>query len=87
MDPTKIEATTSWSRPSTVSEARSFLGLAGYYWRFVEDYFSRIATPLTQLTRKGTHFVSSATCESIQNLKQKLVTAPLLQCQMDLVVL
>ncbi|KAL0549941.1 hypothetical protein IC582_014436 [Cucumis melo] len=78
VDPAKIEAVTSWTRPSTVSEVRSFLGLAGYYRRFVEN-FSRIATPLTQLTRKGTPFVWSKACEdSFQNLKQKLVTAPVL---------
>ncbi|KAL4011859.1 hypothetical protein IC575_028923 [Cucumis melo] len=67
-----------WTRPSTVGEVRSFLGLAGYYRRFVEN-FSRIATPLTQLTRKGAPFVWSKACEdSFQNLKQKLVTAPVL---------
>ncbi|KAL0561626.1 hypothetical protein IC582_002066 [Cucumis melo] len=78
VDPAKIEAVTGWTRPSTVSEVRSFLGLARYYRRFVEN-FSRIATPLTQLTRKGAPFVWSKACEdSFQNLKQKLVTAPVL---------
>ncbi|KAL4011676.1 hypothetical protein IC575_028737 [Cucumis melo] len=78
VDPAKIEAVTNWPRPSTVSEIRSFLGLAGYYRRFVED-FSRIVSPLTQLTRKGTPFVWSPACESsFQKLKQKLVTAPVL---------
>ncbi|KAL0546333.1 hypothetical protein IC582_016240 [Cucumis melo] len=76
--PAKIEAVTGWTRPSTVSEVCSFLGLAGYYRRFVEN-FSRIATPLTQLTRKGAPFVWSKACEdSFQNLKQKLVTTPVL---------
>ncbi|KAL0560422.1 hypothetical protein IC582_000827 [Cucumis melo] len=78
VDPAKIEVVTGWTRPSTVSEVRSFLGLAGYYRRFVEN-FSHIATPLTQLTRKGAPFVWSKACEdSFQNLKQKLVTAPVL---------
>ncbi|KAA0047116.1 reverse transcriptase [Cucumis melo var. makuwa] len=78
VDPAKIKAVTSWTRPSTVSEVRSFLGLAGYYRQFVE-HFSRIATLLTQLTRKGAPFVWSKACEdSFQNLKQKLVTAPVL---------
>ncbi|TYK01286.1 gag-protease polyprotein [Cucumis melo var. makuwa] len=53
VDPAKIEAVTSWPQPSTVIEIRSFLDLAGYYRRFMED-FSRIASPLTQLTRKRT---------------------------------
>ncbi|KAL0556455.1 hypothetical protein IC582_004969 [Cucumis melo] len=78
VDPAKIEAVTSWPQPSTVSKVRSFLGLAGYYRWFVEN-FSRIATPLTQLTRKGAPFVWSKACEdSFQKLKQKLGTAPVL---------
>ncbi|KAA0033200.1 ty3-gypsy retrotransposon protein [Cucumis melo var. makuwa] len=58
----KIEAVTSWPRPSTVNEVRSFLGLAAYYRRFVENFF-RIATLLTQLTRKGAPFVWSKACK------------------------
>ncbi|KAL4034965.1 hypothetical protein IC575_003639 [Cucumis melo] len=68
VDPAKIEAVTGWTRPSTISEVRSFLGLAGYYRRFVEN-FSRIATPLTQLTRKGTPFVWSKACEAVSTLR------------------
>ncbi|KAL0536865.1 hypothetical protein IC582_025828 [Cucumis melo] len=69
VDPAKIEAVTRLPRPSTISEVRSFLGLAGYYRRFVEN-FSRIATPLTWLTRKEAPFVWSKACEdSFQNLK------------------
>ncbi|TYK23818.1 ty3-gypsy retrotransposon protein [Cucumis melo var. makuwa] len=60
----KIEAVTSWPRPSTVSKVRSFLGLAGYYQRFMEN-FSRIATPLTQLSRKRAPFVWSKACKVV----------------------
>ncbi|GKF17051.1 putative reverse transcriptase domain-containing protein [Tanacetum coccineum] len=51
MDPAKVEAITKWPRPTSVTEVRSFLGLAGYYRRFV-DGFSRLALPLTKLMRK-----------------------------------
>nr|GFA23804.1 hypothetical protein [Tanacetum cinerariifolium] len=56
MDPAKVEAITKWPRPMSVTEVRSFLGLAGYYRRFVEG-FSRLALPLTKLMRKGEKFV------------------------------
>ena len=56
VDPKKIEAVTEWQRPTIVTEIRSFLGLAGYYRRFVKD-FSKIVTPLTRLTQKNANFV------------------------------
>ena len=52
VDPQKIEAVSEWPRLTTVTEIKSFLGLAGYYRRFVHD-FSRIAAPMTHLTQKN----------------------------------
>ena len=49
VDPEKFEAMMSWERPKSVFEIRSFLGLAGYYRRFIED-FSRLAEPMTRFT-------------------------------------
>ena len=51
VDSSKIEAVQDWAQPKSVFEICSFLGLAGYYRRFVKD-FSRLASPLTRLTRK-----------------------------------
>nr|GFC51108.1 putative reverse transcriptase domain-containing protein [Tanacetum cinerariifolium] len=56
IDPAKVEALTKWPRSTSVTEVRSFLGLAGYYRRFVEG-FSCLALPLTKLMRKGENFV------------------------------
>ena len=55
VDPAKIEVVVNWKPPRSVIEVRSFLGLAGYYRRFVKG-FSIIASPLTQLLRKGVKF-------------------------------
>ena len=55
VDPEKVEAVMSWERPKSVFEICSFLGLAGYYMRFIED-FSRLATPMTRLTQKEVKF-------------------------------
>ncbi|GJY54676.1 putative reverse transcriptase domain-containing protein, partial [Tanacetum coccineum] len=78
MDPAKVEAITKWPRPTSVTEVRSFLGLAGYYRRFVEG-FSRLALPLTKLMRKGEKFVWNEEREkSFEELKQRLVSAPIL---------
>jgi hypothetical protein len=78
VDPKNVAAVVEWKRPSSVSEIRSFLGLAGYYRRFVPN-FSSIAKPLTRLLEKGVLFVWSSDCDvSYQTLKSKLVNAPIL---------
>jgi hypothetical protein len=78
MNPQKVEAVVRWERPTTVTEIRSFLGLAGYYRRFIEG-FSTIATPLTRLTRKNIRWEWSKECdESFQELKRRLTTTPVL---------
>ncbi|XP_070041142.1 uncharacterized protein [Nicotiana tomentosiformis] len=76
VDLKKIEAVQSWPRPSTSTEIQSFLGLAGYYRRFVEG-FSSIASTLTKLTLKGAPFRWSDECEeSFQKLKTALTMTP-----------
>ncbi|XP_073133872.1 uncharacterized protein [Henckelia pumila] len=74
----KTEAILYWSRPTTVLEIRSFLGMAGYYRRFLEN-FSQIPKPLTQLTRKDVPFVCTSECEeSFHELRLRLTTTPVL---------
>ena len=78
VDPAKVEAVMKWETPKSATEIRSFLGLAGYYRRFIQN-FSKIAEPLTRLTRKDVKFIWSEECESsFQTLKEKLVSAPIL---------
>ena len=62
VDPKKIEAITECPRPTTVTEVRSFLGLAGYYRRFVKN-FSKIVAPLIKLTQKNVKFLWTDRCE------------------------
>ncbi|GJX32730.1 putative nucleotidyltransferase, ribonuclease H [Tanacetum coccineum] len=78
VDPTKIEAVKNWASPTTPSEIRQFLGLAGYYRRFIEG-FSKIAKPMTELTQKNQKFNWGEEQETaFQLLKQKLCAAPIL---------
>nr|GFB49635.1 putative reverse transcriptase domain-containing protein [Tanacetum cinerariifolium] len=78
IDPAKVEAITEWPRLTTVTEVRSFLGLAGYYRRFVES-FSLLALPLTKLMRKGEKFVWNEEREkNFEELKRRLVSSPVL---------
>ena len=62
VDPKKVEAVMSWERPKSVFEIRSFLGLVGYYRRFIED-FSLLAAPMTKLTQKEVKFEWNDLCE------------------------
>ena len=72
VDPQKIEAVVNWKPPKNVSEVRSFLGLAGYYRKFVEG-FSKIAAPLTKLTRKDVKYDLVDACQqSFEDLKSRL---------------
>jgi hypothetical protein len=73
-DPIKTQAVVEWKRPITITEIRSFLGLAGYYRRFIEG-FTQLAAPLTRLTRKDIKFKWTNDCEeNFQELKRRLVT-------------
>ncbi|KAK1602085.1 hypothetical protein QYE76_017128 [Lolium multiflorum] len=79
VDPAKIEAIENWPQPKTVTQVRSFLGLAGFYRRFVKD-FGSIAAPLNELTKKDVPFVwGDAQQDAFMILKDKLTHAPLLQ--------
>ncbi|KAJ9538531.1 hypothetical protein OSB04_031264 [Centaurea solstitialis] len=78
VDPSKIEAVMSWEVPKTPTEIRSFLGLARYYRRFIQD-FSQIVVPLMRLTKKSEPYVWGAEQEeAFETLKRKLCEAPVL---------
>ncbi|GJW02033.1 putative reverse transcriptase domain-containing protein [Tanacetum coccineum] len=78
VDPAKIESIKDWASPKTPTEIRQFLGLAGYYRRFIEG-FSKIAKPMTKLTQKNVKFDWSEKAEAaFQLLKQKLCSASIL---------
>ena len=78
VDPEKVEAVMSWERPKSVFDIRSFLGLEGYYRRFIEN-FSRLAIPMMRLTQNKVKFEWNDLCEeAFQELKRKLTSAPIL---------
>jgi hypothetical protein len=77
VDPGKVREVLDWKLPSSVSQVQSFLGLAGYYRRFILN-FSQIAKSIIELLKKGNKYVWSDTCEeAFQNLKL-LITSPVL---------
>ncbi|KAG8471689.1 hypothetical protein CXB51_036643 [Gossypium anomalum] len=78
VDPSKVSAVVNWKIPKNITEVRSFLGLAGYYCRFVKN-FSMIASPMTRLLQKNVEFVWSDECQqSFDQLKKMLTEAPVL---------
>ena len=82
VDPQKVKAITEWSRPN-ITEIRSFLGLIGYYRRFVND-FAKIASPMTNLLKKANKFEWTEKCDkAFQELRQRLTTAPILTLPME----
>ena len=78
VDPSKVDTVLQWETPRSTTEIRSFLGLVGYYRRFIEG-FSKLALPLTKLTCKGRAFVWDVQCEeSFGELKRRLTSALIL---------
>jgi hypothetical protein len=78
VDPAKVKEIMEWRVPTTVTEIRSFLGLAGYYRKFIEG-FSKIAKPMTSLLEKGREFKWDEKCqESFDPLKERLMSPPVL---------
>ena len=76
-DPEKVAAFQNWPEPCNISEVRLFLGICGYYWRFIEK-FAEIAKPLTKLTEQGTALVWTKECQDAFNgLKARLCSAPI----------
>ena len=83
VDPSKVKDILDWKPPTTVHQVRSFLGMAGYYRRFILD-FSRISKSITGLLKNQAKFVWSPDCEeAFQTLKRLLTTAPVL-AQLDI---
>jgi hypothetical protein len=78
MDPRKVQDVLSWKAPTSVNDIQSFLGLAGYYQRFIKG-FSKISKPMTELLKKDMQFMWTPACEScFQELKKRPTTAPIL---------
>jgi ribonuclease HI len=78
VDPAKVKEIVVWSIPTTVTEVRSFLGLVGYYWRFIEGFY-KIAKPMTSLLEKGREFKWDEKCQdSFDQLKKRLTSPPVL---------
>ena len=83
VDPTKVQEVLDWKAPISVHEVRSFLGLAGYYRRFISD-FSKIAKPMTRLLQKDTRFVWTSECDAAFHTLRTLLSLALVLAQPDI---
>jgi hypothetical protein len=76
VDPSKVKEVLDWKPPMTVSKMQSFLGLVGYYRRFIPN-FSKITQPVTELLKKENMYVWTDACdEAFKHLKKLLTTSP-----------
>ena len=83
MDPAKIVAVATWPEPQNLKEVRSFVGLCAWHREFVPD-FATLTAPLHSLTRKGQRFLWSTECNrSLLELRDRLVSAPVLALSID----
>ena len=83
VDPSKVQEVMDWKAPTSVHEVRSFLGLAGYYRRFIPD-FSKITKPMTRLLQKDEKFVWTPECEAAFHTLWTLLTSALVLAQPDI---
>lgn len=77
-DPSKVEAMTEWPQPKNIKQLRGFLGLTGYYRRFVSHY-ATLAAPLTELLKKNNFVWSEKTIVAFERLKQAMLSTPVLR--------
>jgi hypothetical protein len=82
VDPGKVKEVLEWKPPTTVFEIQSFLGLAGYYRRFILN-FSKITKPITELLKKGNKYVWSEACDEAFKYLKELLTTSLVLAQPD----
>jgi hypothetical protein len=82
VDSGKVQDVLDWKPPKSVHQVRSFLGLAGYYRKFIPN-FSKISKPITELLKKGSKYVWSKDCDEAFKILKKLLTS-LVLAQLDI---
>jgi hypothetical protein len=82
VDPSKVKEVLDWKPPTSVSEVSSFLGLAGYYQRFIPN-FSKVAKPITELLKKEKKYLWNEACDEAFKVLKKLLTTSHVLTQLD----